>query len=65
MELSPQAVRRIERAHGFLKAEIRKGNALYGVNTGFGLMSNVRIPDSEIRALQYNLLRFACTARRG
>jgi histidine ammonia-lyase len=55
--LALPAVKRIERAHGFLRAEIRKGDALYGVNTGFGLMSNVRIPDADIEKLQYNLLR--------
>jgi histidine ammonia-lyase len=55
--LSPAAIKRIERAHEFLKAEIQKGEALYGVNTGFGLMSNVRIPDADIEKLQYNLLR--------
>jgi histidine ammonia-lyase len=55
--LSPAAIKRIERAHEFLKAELQKGEALYGVNTGFGLMSNVRIPDADIEKLQYNLLR--------
>ena len=57
VELSPAAIKRIERAHKFLQSQIRKGDALYGVNTGFGLMSNVRIPDAEIETLQYNLLR--------
>jgi histidine ammonia-lyase len=57
VELSPTAVKKIERAHAFLHAQIKKGGALYGVNTGFGLMSNVRIPDEDIETLQYNLLR--------
>lgn len=57
VSLSPAAIKRIERAHGFLKSELKKGEALYGVNTGFGLMSNVRIPDDDIEKLQYNLLR--------
>lgn len=57
VELAPSAVKKIERAHEFLLAQIKKGGALYGVNTGFGLMSNVRIPDADIETLQYNLLR--------
>jgi histidine ammonia-lyase len=57
VELSPAAVKKVERAHQFLMGELKKGEALYGVNTGFGLMSNVRIPDAEIETLQYNLLR--------
>jgi histidine ammonia-lyase len=57
VELSPVAVKKVERAHRYLMAELKKGDALYGVNTGFGLMSNVRIPEAEIETLQYNLLR--------
>jgi histidine ammonia-lyase len=57
VELSPSAVRRIEKAHKYLMTEIASGKTLYGVNTGFGLLSNVRIPSEEIETLQYNLLR--------
>ncbi|MGK5082314.1 histidine ammonia-lyase [Bdellovibrionota bacterium FG-1] len=57
VSLSPAAVKKIERAHKFLASKIKQGDVLYGVNTGFGLMSNVRIPDSDIETLQYNLLR--------
>ena len=55
--LSPKAVQKIQKAHKFLLSEIKKGKNLYGVNTGFGLLSDVRIPEHEIEALQYNLLR--------
>src|SRR5688500_11008885 len=57
VQLSSAAEKKVERAHQFLLAQIIKGDTLYGVNTGFGLMSNVRIPDAEIETLQYNLLR--------
>jgi histidine ammonia-lyase len=57
VQLSPAAGRRISKARDFLLAEIKKGRTLYGVNTGFGLLSNVRIPTEELEALQYNLLR--------
>jgi histidine ammonia-lyase len=55
--LSPAAVSRIKKAHRFLKKEIAAGKTIYGVNTGFGILSSVRIKDQEIEALQYNLLR--------
>ncbi|HCM40819.1 MAG: histidine ammonia-lyase [Bdellovibrionales bacterium GWA1_52_35] len=55
--LSPKAIQRIQKAHKFLISEIKKGKNLYGVNTGFGLLSDVRIPEGEIESLQYNLLR--------
>ncbi len=57
VELAPSAAKRIQRAFNYLKGEIESGKTMYGVNTGFGLMSNVRIPREEIETLQYNLLR--------
>ena len=55
--LAPVAVKRVKEARTFLLKQIQKGEVLYGVNTGFGLMSNVRIADDQIETLQYNLLR--------
>ncbi len=55
--LAPAAVNKIKKANRFLLERVRSGETLYGVNTGFGLLSNVRIPDEEIETLQYNLLR--------
>ncbi len=41
-----------------LVAELAAGEApVYGVNTGFGDLATVRIPTSELRALQRNLIR--------
>ncbi len=57
VELDPSAVARIEASRDFLLGEVAAGKTLYGVNTGFGLMSNVKIADSSIEELQYNLLR--------
>jgi histidine ammonia-lyase len=57
VELSPAAVRKVEKAHAYLHKQIKKNLTLYGVNTGFGLLSNVKIPAPEIESLQYNLLR--------
>lgn len=55
--LSGAARARMRRAHAYLHSEIAKGKTLYGVNTGFGLLSNVSIPEGDIETLQYNLLR--------
>ncbi len=57
VELSDAAVKRIEKSHRYLQSQVALGDAIYGVNTGFGLLSNVRIPDDDIEKLQYNLLR--------
>lgn len=57
VHLSSAAEKRIERSNRFLLEKIREGKTLYGVNTGFGLLSNVRIEEDQIEELQYNLLR--------
>lgn len=57
VSLSPAAIKKIEKAHRFLQKSVASGETFYGVNTGFGLMSNVRIDSTEIETLQYNLLR--------
>jgi histidine ammonia-lyase len=57
VELAPGAKKKIERSRAFLMERVKKGETLYGVNTGFGLLSSVRIPDEQIEQLQYNLLR--------
>jgi histidine ammonia-lyase len=57
VELSGAARAAVERARAFLEAEIAAGKTLYGVNTGFGLLSNVRIPGPDLEDLQVNLLR--------
>ncbi len=55
--LSSGALKKIERSHKFLKEKIGTGETYYGINTGFGVLSNVKIPDAQIETLQYNLLR--------
>ena len=60
--LSAGASKRIERAHKFLLKSIEGDEkTIYGVNTGFGLFSDVRIEEKDIEALQYNLLRSHAT----
>src|SRR4051812_14297678 len=36
---------------------IGKGTVVYGLNTGFGKLSDVRIPNEELEKLQLNLVR--------
>ncbi|MFN7685684.1 MAG: histidine ammonia-lyase [Oligoflexia bacterium] len=57
VELGTPAKRRIEKANQFLKQKIASGGTFYGINTGFGLLSNVRIESSDIAQLQVNLIR--------
>jgi len=55
--LAEVAKKRIKKAHTYLQKKARSGDVIYGVNTGFGLLSNVKIPENDIAKLQLNLLR--------
>ncbi|MBI3534302.1 MAG: aromatic amino acid lyase, partial [Deltaproteobacteria bacterium] len=52
--LTHNAKERIRKAHSFLLSEIKAGKTLYGVNTGFGSLANVKIPEHQIAELQIN-----------
>ena len=40
-----------------IRAVVNKGDPAYGINTGFGRLAKVRIPDDQIETLQINLVR--------
>ncbi len=45
------------RSHKYLLEKIAAGAVVYGVNTGFGSLQSTRISDSDLGALQNNLIR--------
>jgi histidine ammonia-lyase len=47
---------RIAAAGALVDRIIAKGDAAYGINTGFGLLAQTRIPSEELELLQRNLL---------
>lgn len=57
VELSKAAIHKIKKAHIFLTQKVESGDTFYGINTGFGLLSNVRIETKDLQTLQYHLLR--------
>lgn len=57
VSLSKAALARVQRSYDFVQEIARGDQAIYGVNTGFGLLSDVRIPKSKLAELQVNLLR--------
>ncbi len=48
---------RIEAANRTISEVLTSGEQVYGVNTGFGLLANVRVSDDELDHLQDNLIR--------
>jgi histidine ammonia-lyase len=48
---------RRERARRFVEEIVSRGEVVYGINTGFGALSEVTIPPEKLRQLQVNLVR--------
>lgn len=57
LALSDASRQRIQACRTYLDAKITGNQELfYGINTGFGSLCNIRISDSDIEQLQYNLV---------
>ena len=47
----------VEASHNVVLSLMKRGETVYGVNTGFGLLANKRIPDEDLEQLQLNIVR--------
>lgn len=56
-KLTPAAAEAVRAARALVEARAASGEAVYGVNTGFGYLANVRIPEADLEQLQVNLIR--------
>src|SRR5437588_7606223 len=57
VQISPVARPRILASRKAIEQIVERDAVVYGVNTGFGKLSDVRIPQGELRQLQLNLVR--------
>ena len=55
--LDEQARARMQRVRDIVDRKLASGEAVYGVNTGFGKLSDVAIPADRLKDLQVNLVR--------
>ena len=55
-ELDPSCIAAIERSAASVARIVAKGDPVYGVNTGFGKLANVRIEGGHLETLQRNLV---------
>ncbi len=56
-KFSPEVVERIKESRSFVERALKNGEKIYGVTTGFGMLSDKVIDPSQIEALQRNLIR--------
>jgi histidine ammonia-lyase len=57
VKLSPSVAKKVRRSRDFIEKALRQGEKIYGVTTGFGMLSDQLIDQSQIEALQRNLIR--------
>src|SRR5919107_1478212 len=55
--LQPDARRALLQSRGKVEQAIQSNQTIYGINTGFGKLANVRIPPHQLERLQINLIR--------
>ncbi len=59
--LCPDAIKRMERSKQIVLDIVKKGEPVYGINTGFGALSTQHIDTKDLAKLQVNLIRSHCT----
>ena len=57
VKISGSVPKRVKRSRDFIEKALRQGEKIYGVTTGFGLLSDQIIDHSQIEDLQRNLIR--------
>jgi histidine ammonia-lyase len=57
LAISTDARERMLRSRDAVEQVLKQDRTVYGINTGFGKLADVRIPPSELNSLQLNLVR--------
>ncbi|MGI9483729.1 MAG: aromatic amino acid lyase, partial [Hyphomicrobiales bacterium] len=57
VEISADATNRVEAGHATIIEMLKSGDAIYGVNTGFGKLANQSIEADDLAHLQENIVR--------
>jgi len=56
IELDPEALEAVKRSRAIVEKRATGEKALYGINTGFGVLAHERIPAKDLERLQQNLI---------
>ncbi len=60
VQISKKCQKNLKKSDEFVNQLLSEGKIIYGINTGFGALSNVHIPNEKLKELQYNLIRSHC-----
>jgi len=61
VKIEPQALEKMKTSREIVLKIVKKGAPVYGINTGFGALSNKHIAEKDLSQLQVNLIRSHCT----
>ncbi|MGQ9510063.1 MAG: histidine ammonia-lyase [Thermodesulfobacteriota bacterium] len=57
VRIAPSVYRKVNQSRDFIEKALEEGEKIYGVTTGFGMLANKVIDQSQIEELQRNLIR--------
>ncbi|HKD60456.1 MAG TPA: histidine ammonia-lyase [Terracidiphilus sp.] len=57
VEIGREAMRKVKESRSLIEGILAAGETIYGVNTGFGKLADVRVPGDRLAELQINLVR--------
>lgn len=57
ISIAEQAKERVRESRARVERVVKEGRTVYGINTGFGKFSDVKIEEHEVNLLQLNLIR--------
>lgn len=60
VSLSESSKKLIKKSRDYILGKLKNNEVIYGVNTGFGSLSSVKISDDKLIELQKNLIRSHC-----
>lgn len=61
LSLHESATKAVKKSEAAIQKILDRGDVVYGINTGFGALANVRIPTQDLETLQKNLVLSHCT----
>ena len=57
VSLNNEALERVNKSRAAVEKIVREDRTVYGINTGFGKFSDVKIDEKDTKALQLHLIR--------
>ncbi len=59
--LSKDSIKKVLKSNEYVIGKSKSDEAIYGINTGFGALSSMKIEEENLEQLQLNLIRSHCT----